>query len=123
MSAAGVEVDRIEDLIYDLREITSTVVITIPSDSALIQTTASSTLLEVSHANLVVSLGHVADAVLSIRLLDTGVAKDISGVLKVTRGAGNVVSESGNGVVEEKEMLYYEGDGGVKMFARGAGGH
>ncbi|EPS36759.1 hypothetical protein H072_9609 [Dactylellina haptotyla CBS 200.50] len=123
MSAGGVEVGSIEDLIYDLREITSTAAIIMPSDSALIQTSESSTILELSHANLVVSLGHVADAILSLRLLDTGVAKDISGVLKVTRGAGNLPRDSRTGVIEEKEMLYYEGDGGVKIFARGAGGH
>ncbi|KAF3188694.1 hypothetical protein TWF106_007192 [Orbilia oligospora] len=121
IAAAGVDVRVAEDLVYDLREISSTTTILLPSDSVLLQTSASSTPLELSHANLVISLGHTADAILSLRLLDTGVAKDISGVLKVTRGAGNL-GETG-GIVEEKEMLYYESDAGVRIFARGSGGH
>ncbi|KAK6522063.1 hypothetical protein TWF281_002632 [Arthrobotrys megalospora] len=123
MAAAGVDVGLVEDLVYDLREVTSTTTILLPSDSVLIRTSPSSTPLELSHANLVISLGHTADAILSLRLLDTGVAKDISGVLKVTRGAGNLGSETATGVVEEKEMLYYESDVGVRIFARGSGGH
>ncbi|EGX48908.1 hypothetical protein AOL_s00079g129 [Orbilia oligospora ATCC 24927] len=121
IAAAGVDVRVVEDLVYDLREISSTTTILLPSDSVLLQTSPSSTPLELSHANLVISLGHTADAILSLRLLDTGVAKDISGVLKVTRGAGNL-GETG-GIVEEKEMLFYESDAGVRIFARGSGGH
>ncbi|KAK6330949.1 hypothetical protein TWF718_003143 [Orbilia javanica] len=121
IAAAGVDARVVEDLVYDLREVSSTATILLPSDSVLIQTSSSSTPLELSHANLVLSLGHAADAILSLRLLDTGVAKDISGVLKITRGAGNL-GETG-GIVEEKEMLYYESDAGVRIFARGSGGH
>ncbi|KAK6502255.1 hypothetical protein TWF506_002838 [Arthrobotrys conoides] len=121
LAAAGIDVRVIEDMVYDLREISSTTTILLPSDSVLLQTSPSSTPLELSHANLMISLGHTADAILSLRFLDTGVAKDISGVLKVTRGAGNL-GETG-GVVEEKEMLYYESDTGVRIFARGSGGH
>ncbi|KAK6341897.1 hypothetical protein TWF730_001383 [Orbilia blumenaviensis] len=122
LAAAGVDVGTVEDLIYDLREISSTTTILLPSDSVLIHTSPTSTPLELSHANLVISLGHTADAILSLRLLDTGVAKDISGVLRVTRGAGNLAGTTA-GVVEEKEMLYYESDAGVRIFARGSGGH
>ncbi|KAF3080100.1 hypothetical protein TWF569_004207 [Orbilia oligospora] len=121
IAAAGVDVRVVEDLVYDLREISSTTTILLPSDSVLLQTSPSSTPLELSHANLVISLGHTADAILSLRLLDTGVAKDISGVLKVTRGAGNLGGTGG--IVEEKEMLFYESDAGVRIFARGSGGH
>ncbi|KAK6496396.1 hypothetical protein TWF481_002416 [Arthrobotrys musiformis] len=121
IAAAGIDVRAVEDLVYDLRDISSTTTILLPSDSVLIQTSASSTPLELSHANLVISLAHTADAILSLRLLDTGVAKDISGVLKVTRGAGNLGDT--DGIVEEKEMLYYESDAGVRIFARGSGGH
>ncbi|KAK6353366.1 hypothetical protein TWF696_005334 [Orbilia brochopaga] len=123
MSATGIDVARIEDFIYELREITSTMAVLLPADPPLVHTTASSTPLEISHANLLVSLGHAADAILSLRLLDTGVAKDVSGVLRVTRGAGNLWRGAGAGAVEEKELLYHEADAGVKIFARGSGGH
>lgn len=54
---------------------------------------------------------------MSVKGLDTGVAKDISGVLRISRGveAGDLDDD-----VEEKECLYFaEGDGSVKVFERG----
>lgn len=51
--------------------------------------------------------------VMGLRLLDTGTARDISGILRITRGP------EGDDV-EEKEVLYYVGgDGGVRVFERG----
>lgn len=55
---------------------------------------------------------------MSVRGLDTGVAKDISGVLRISRGAG---IEDEDEAVEDKECLYFvETDGSVKVFERGA---
>lgn len=57
---------------------------------------------------------------MSVRGLDTGVARDVSGVLRITRGAGSWVEREGDGL-EEKECLYFiGGDGGAKVFERGA---
>lgn len=50
-----------------------------------------------------------------MRLLDTGTAKDVSGVVRITRGGG-VLERA----IEEHEYLYHVGgDGGVKVFERG----
>lgn len=60
---------------------------------------------------------HAAEQVLALRMLDTGTAKDVSGVLRIT-GA-----RDGDGEREEegREYLYFvAGDGGVKVFERGA---
>ena len=55
---------------------------------------------------------------MSVRGLDTGVAKDVSGVLRISKGVGESADEED---VEETECLYYTGsDGGVKVFERGA---
>ena len=55
---------------------------------------------------------------MSARGLDTGVAKDVSGVIRISKGAGELADE---GDIEEKECLYYVGsDGGVRVFERGA---
>ena len=60
------------------------------------------------------SQAHEADVVLSLRLLDTGTAKDVSGVVRITHGSGDVGAE------EDKEYLYHVlGDGGVRVFERG----
>ena len=62
------------------------------------------------------SVAHQADMVISLRLLDTGTAKDVSGVLRITRGGAREAQRS----LEEKEYLYYVGgDGGVRVFERG----
>ncbi|KAF7914064.1 uncharacterized protein EAF01_000470 [Botrytis porri] len=63
------------------------------------------------------TLAHEADLILSTRLLDTGAARDVSGVLRITAGANP--SEGMEGV-EEKELLYFVGgDGSVRVFERG----
>lgn len=92
---------------------THATVITLSADDPLVVSQA--TTLEKEHASLVLSAAHEAELVLSLRLLDTGTAKDVSGVLRITRGGG----ESSRSV-EEKEYLYHVlGDGGVQVFERG----
>lgn len=66
-----------------------------------------------------VGLAHQARVVISLSGLETGAARDVSGVLRVGRGGAE--EQEGDDVVEEKEMLYFVGgDGGVKVFERGA---
>ena len=94
----------------------STIIAT-AADLPLLQ--SPTTPLEISHTSFVMSLAHQATSVMSLRGLDTGVAKDVSGVLRVSKGAGEPPAEAGD--VEERECLYYVGsDGGVKVFERGA---
>jgi elongator complex protein 6 len=58
---------------------------------------------------------------MSLRLLDTGSARDVSGVVRIT--AGNEAEADDRDIqrrIEEKELLYFVGgDGGVKVFERG----
>jgi elongator complex protein 6 len=76
---------------------------------------AQTTTLEREHAALALSLAHEADAVLSLRMLDTGTARDVSGVVRIT-----VRSEEEEQREREKEFLYFvAGDGAVKVFERG----
>lgn len=83
------------------------------ADAPLIHNRA--TPLEINHAAFVMGIAHQAKAVLGIRGLDTGSARDVSGVLRITRGAGE-----GGEEIEEKEVLFFVGgDGGVKVFERG----
>ena len=55
---------------------------------------------------------------MSVRELETGVARDVSGVLQVARGPAAGEEEE---APDEKEVLYHVArDGGVKVFERGA---
>lgn len=77
--------------------------------------------------------GHGASLVVSTRGLDTGVARDVSGVLRVSRGGAwdeveddETVSGSGLGSAKEEarniEVLYHVAqDGSVRVFERGGG--
>ncbi|KAK3365081.1 hypothetical protein B0T24DRAFT_422530 [Lasiosphaeria ovina] len=109
-SASGQD---IQNVLLDLREKIHATILTLSADEPLVisQTTG----LEKEHAAFILSLAHEAWAVLSLRLLDTGVAKDVSGVVRITPGG------DGSGKkVDEKEFLYHVGgDGGVRVFERG----
>ncbi len=79
--------------------------------------------LEINHAAFVVGLAHLARFTVSLRLLDTGAARDVSGILRITRGGDDGTDEDTRGgeEVEERELLYFVGgDGGVRVFERGA---
>ncbi|KAF1982832.1 hypothetical protein K402DRAFT_457022 [Aulographum hederae CBS 113979] len=105
-------------------------VITTPADSPFLHPSTQPTPLETENAAFITSLAHQADWLLSCRGLDTGWAKDVSGVLRLGRGGGwDGCCDSGededweNGMAVEKEVLYYVGgDGGCKVFERGGGG-
>lgn len=50
-------------------------------------------------------------------MLETGTAKDVSGVLRVTPGGDE---ETASTYVEDRELLYFiRGDGSVRVFERG----
>lgn len=88
-------------------------IVTLAADEPLIS--AQTTSLEKDHASITLSLAHDAEMVISLRLLDTGIARDVSGVLRVTPGGGAT-----GFVSEERELLYFVGgDGGVRVFERG----
>ncbi|PNP51154.1 hypothetical protein THARTR1_08216 [Trichoderma harzianum] len=99
----------LEGMLFSLRERVHATILTFSADDALLR--AQTTSLERSHAALVLAQAHAADLVLSLRLLDTGVAKDVSGVVRIA------VHKEEEG---SAEYLYHIGaDGNVKVFERG----
>ena len=89
--------------------------VTTPADGPFLSATqsdanAAPTPIESESAAFTVQQGHCARTVLSVRELGTGAARDVSGVLRVTKG-GKSDEE-----VKEWEGLYLVGrDGGVKI--------
>jgi elongator complex protein 6 len=89
--------------------------LTTPADGPFLSATqpdtnAAPTPIESEAAAFIVQQAHCARSVLSVRELGTGAARDVSGVLRVTKG-GKSEDE-----VREWEGLYIVGrDGGVKI--------
>ncbi|KAM0289241.1 hypothetical protein ACHAO9_006198 [Fusarium lateritium] len=101
----------LQNLVLGLRSLVHSTVLTLSADTPLVA--AQATMLEREHASLVLSTAHAADAVLALRMLDTGTARDVSGVLRIT-GPGV------EGMGGATEYLYHVvADGGVKVFERG----
>ncbi|KAL2888025.1 Elongator complex protein 6 [Ceratocystis lukuohia] len=105
---------ELQNALLSLRENVHSTILTVAADSALIA--EQNTALERNHAGLALDLAHQADTVISLRMLDTGVARDVSGVMRITRGGQDHDERN----TEEHEYLYYvSGDGGVRVFERG----
>ncbi|KAL8381089.1 hypothetical protein RB595_005394 [Gaeumannomyces hyphopodioides] len=112
-ATGGGGVADLRGMLLDVRERAHAAVVTLSADGPLVA--AQRTALERAHASLALSLAHEADLLLCLRLLDTGAANDVGGVVRVTRGGGG-----GGAPVEEHEYLYHVGgDGGVRVFERG----
>ncbi|KAK2764677.1 hypothetical protein CKAH01_04842 [Colletotrichum kahawae] len=104
----------VKNMLLDLQEKVHASIVTVAADEPLIG--AQATTLEKEHASFVLGLAHAAEMVVGLRLLDTGTARDVSGVLRVTAGGDG----DGERTFEEAELLYFVGgDGSVKVFGRG----
>ncbi|KAI9163367.1 hypothetical protein HJFPF1_04975 [Paramyrothecium foliicola] len=105
----------LQNMLLSLRERAHATILTVAADAPLVH--AQATTLEREHAALALGLAHEADTLLSLRMLDTGTARDVSGVVRVTaqQPPGDDEPDAG-----EREFLYYvAGDGAVKVFERG----
>jgi elongator complex protein 6 len=114
--------------ILRLHTLASHILVHLPADDALISPSDPPQPLEMDAHNLLVKTAHMSTRILSCRVLDTGVAKDVSGVLRVTENNASIQvgfeeqepTDEGN---RGAELLYLvKGDGTVKIFERGAGG-
>ncbi|KAL6917763.1 hypothetical protein ACHAPO_000430 [Fusarium lateritium] len=101
----------LQNLVLGLRSLVHSTLLTLSADTPLVA--AQATTLEREHASLVLSAAHTSDVVLALRMLDTGTARDVSGVVRIT---GPDIEGMGGAA----EYLYHVvADGGVKVFERG----
>ncbi|KAL2065626.1 hypothetical protein VTL71DRAFT_3296 [Oculimacula yallundae] len=120
LAAGGEKMSAVEvsNMLTGLREIACATIMTLSADQPL--SASHHTPLELNHSALLLSTAHQADFVMSLRLLDTGTARDVSGVLRITVGDRNEDDSDFEKRIEERELLYFVGgDGGVKVFERG----
>ncbi|KAI6247899.1 hypothetical protein HI914_04310 [Erysiphe necator] len=115
--AAAKDMDpfMLEDMIIDLREEVHATVLTLSADLPLVA--SLQTPLERNHAAFLMSIAHQASFIMNLRLLDTGIAKDVSGVIRITCKESHGEDRY---KLEDKEFLYFIGaDNRVKLFERG----
>ena len=118
---------QLNETVFNLRGLVHSVVITCSAELPLISAARPCaehrpSPLEVETAAFIAQQAHVARCVMSVRALETGAARDVSGVLRVTRGGG-IYDENSDGAHELRAMesLYLvQRDGNVKVFERGA---
>ncbi|KAI1628884.1 hypothetical protein EDD37DRAFT_24766 [Exophiala viscosa] len=107
--------------------------ITANADAPLLHTATShdsGTPLERDHAHFLTSMAHQSRWVWQLRGLDTGSAKDVTGVLRISRGGDLNFEEGSSGAgaqshtrlddMPDAEWLYQlKGDGSVRIWSRG----
>ncbi|KAL2801792.1 hypothetical protein BJX63DRAFT_438490 [Aspergillus granulosus] len=123
----GIGATEMGEWLMGLQQAASATIVTISSDSPLIHNASAfaheaATPLETEHAAFAVGLAHRAEMIMQLRNLETGAARDVSGVLRVSKGGawGQRESVTAEESWEEKEVLYFvQRDGGVNVFGRG----
>lgn len=109
-------------LLTDIQSRVRNLIVTCSADSALLHNIEpGSTPIEVEGSTLVRSLAHQAGWVFACRPLGTGAARDVSGIIRVSRGGGDSSDdEEGGGSLEDGEWLYQlKGHGSVRVWSRG----
>ncbi|EAU30877.1 conserved hypothetical protein [Aspergillus terreus NIH2624] len=122
----GIGATEMGEWMMGLQQNAYATVLTLSADSPLIHNASASaslppTPLETEHAAFAVGSAHRAQMVMQLRNLETGAARDVSGVLRVSKGgAWGQHHGDEEGHWEEKEVLYFvQRDGGVRVFGRG----
>ncbi|GAQ04762.1 hypothetical protein ALT_2083 [Aspergillus lentulus] len=123
----GIGATEMGEWVMGLQEHAYATILTLSADSPLIHNASTSasqsaTPLEIEHAAFAIGSAHRADMVMQLRSLETGAARDVSGVLRISKGGawGRCEKTGAEADWEEKEMLYFiQRDGGVRIFGRG----
>ncbi|RHZ60143.1 hypothetical protein CDV55_103590 [Aspergillus turcosus] len=123
----GIGATEMGEWVMGLQEHACATILTLSADSPLIHNASTSasqsaTPLEMEHAAFAIGSAHRAEMVMQLRSLETGAARDVSGVLRISKGGawGRGEKTGAEGDWEEKEVLYFiQRDGGVRIFGRG----
>ncbi|KAF7587582.1 hypothetical protein BBP40_007023 [Aspergillus hancockii] len=122
----GIGATEMGEWVMGLQQNVRATILTLAADSPLIHNVSVSahqlaTPLETEQAAFAIGSAHRAQMVMQLRNLETGAARDVSGVLRVSKGGAWGQSDVGiEGNWEEREVLYFvQRDGGVSVFGRG----
>ena len=125
LATATAIAQQLNHLVLKLRSVVHSVIITCSADLPLLSAVEpdnTTTELENATASFITQQAHAARFVMSLRELGTGSAKDVSGVLRITRGesALELAGDEDNDLREMEALYLVQRDGNVKVFERGA---
>ncbi|KAF7196790.1 hypothetical protein HII31_01708 [Pseudocercospora fuligena] len=124
LATASTTTLELNQLLLRLRSQVHSTILTCSADQPLVSSAAGEsrpTPIEAETAAFITTQAHAARLVLSVRELDTGAAKDISGVLRVTKGGESYDLDEDERDTKEAELLYLvQRDGNAKVFSRGS---
>lgn len=127
LATGATTAQQLNDFVFKLRSVVYSAVLTCCADLPLLSAATQSTgtnlsPVEVESARFTAQQAHNARFVMSVRELETGAARDVSGVLRITRSSCSYdLDDAEEPEVREMEALYLvQRDGNVKVFERGA---
>ena len=117
---------QLDHIILNLRSQVHSTILSCSADLPLVaaatQSSGSHALpIDVESARFITQQAHNARFTMSVRELQTGAARDVSGVLRVTRsGSSYIHHDAEEQELREMEALYLvQRDGNVRVFERG----
>ena len=118
---AGVDAVRLQQFVRKTQSLCQSLVLTCSADSPLLHNRdEAATPIEREHSAFITTEAHLAWFVLQLRGLDSGTAKDVTGVLRVSQGGNYDAAGHTSSGLREGEWLYRcKGDGNVTMWTRG----
>lgn len=110
---------KLSRMLLGLRKDFDSMTITCSADAPLLHNDgALASPLEREHLAFITTMAHQSSLIMQLRTLDTGAAKDVSGVLRISHGGSTEPEEEID--FPEGEWLYQvKGDGNVRVWSRG----
>lgn len=120
-SQPDIGIRQVQNFLSSIRAMSQAVVLTCSTDAPLLHNRHDgASPLERGHAALLSTVTHQSSRIFQLRGLDTGTARDITGVLRISCGPDYADQTDESRGLEDGEWLYQiKGDGGIRMWTRG----
>ncbi|KTW32863.1 hypothetical protein PNEG_04323 [Pneumocystis murina B123] len=115
-------------LVSSLQEMVHYCVITLNSDFAFLSPKKRPSDLEINYSTFAYAIIHRAHSIISLRHFPSGKIKEVTGVIRISRGSGYYTAQKDNfldisdheeSTNTQLEMLYSVNDSGVRFFHKG----
>lgn len=105
------------NIISSFRSRMGHLVLSISADGPLLHVPTTS--LEQNHQLITTMVAHQSNTIVQLRGLDTGTARDISGILRVSSGGQHDETTSHEDIFDREYLYYVKRDATVRVWSRG----